>query len=462
MKLLSSLLNIIFHPRNGNLSDEEDFSLDEIRQISLKAMLSQLERCLKYPFIMKEKYETLKANLREVIESPQVTSRQFKDYICLLYPEMDRKGDWHEGIDYLKLAVAVRQSEEDILESYIWFSLFHSYIADYKAAIDIAQKGIELAQKLKDNSSLMRAMSDVARGYRSLGNYEKPIAYYNGIIEIARRENDEEEEAHSYGSMGLTYWHLNEYEKSLAALQTAQDKFIELTNEERTGHTFNNMGLVYTDLGLYNEALNSFERAAVFARNSGDKKEFALTEGNIGMAYFFINQPNKALSYLKRTMRTMEELQSYYRLAKAKIQIARVYQNMPQNADMLEVALQYAKESYEIGLRYRIIHFEIMAAYQAIILKDLNQIDEAVSISKKAVEILDQVKVFDGLEEEIYFNHYLILKEKDAVEAIFYLMKSNKEMEMKLEKITNSNYRESFLNTELHKRILAEVAKNTN
>jgi hypothetical protein len=158
----------------------------------------------------------------------------------------------------------------------------------------------------------------------------------------------------------------------------------------------------------------------------------------------------------------MGELQDNYRLAKAQTQIALVYQNMPPNADSPEIALRYAKEAYEIGSRYQLIHFEITgASYQAIILKGMNRIHEAILLSKVAVGLLDRAKVFDGLEEEIYFNHYLILKEIDPVEAVFYLKKSKKEVETKLEKITDTNFQRSFLNVELHQAILKEAEKYT-
>jgi len=463
MNLLNYLFNVFFQRKNENLNIEEDLGEDELRQFYLKQVLLHLDRCLKYPSKMKEKYETLKENFSEIINNPHVDSGQFKEYIRLLYPEMDRKGDWQEGISYLKMALTVRGLEADILESYLWLSLLHSYISDYKPAMEFARKSIESAKKLNDNLSLTMAMQYLARIYRSQGKYKKSIWYYDKVIKIAQRNNNEEKIAHAYGSKGLTYWHMNEYENGLHALKTAQDMFIRLKDERHTGHTFNNMGLIYTELGLYPEALRHFEKAVVIAKEREDVKEFGLTEGNIGMVYFFLKQYDTALTYLKRTMQTMDKLQSKYRLAKAKTQIAWIYRNSAQDINTLQTALNYAEDAYEIGLRYHIIHFQIIgASYQAIILKDLLQINEAISFSRRAVKLLDKVKVFDGLEEEIYFNHYLILGAIATTEAIFYLEKSYKEVLMKLGKIANSNFKKSYLSIELHKRILDEIEKYTN
>lgn len=458
MKSLNHFFEGFFQRRINYQHSNKDLSDDEIQQLHLQGVLSHLNFCLKEPLKVPEKYETLKENFHDIIHYSQVDTRQFLEYVRLLYPEIDRKGDWQEGIRYLNLAIDHRQAKEDILESYLWLSLLHSYIPDYEPAITFAQKGIELAQTLRDNLSLILVMGYLARVYRSQGDYHRAISYYDDIIEIAQQDNNDQEIAHAYGSKGLTYWHLKEYENALQALETAQKMFIKLNNEKRTGHTFNNMGLVYTDLGLYSIALLHFEKAIAIAKKREDKKEFALIEGNMGKAYFFLNEYDKALSYLKRTMRTMEELQSNYRLAKAKSQIALVYQNMPPSTASPEVALQYAKEAYEIGLRYQIIHFEIIgASYQAITLKGMNRISEAILLSKIAVELLDNTKVFDGLEEEIYFNHYLILKELHSIEALFYLKKSQNEVQTKLGKITSSNFQRSFMNIELHRRISNEI-----
>jgi tetratricopeptide (TPR) repeat protein len=460
MNYVKHLWQGLLQHKSTRPTSNRDFDDDEIQQEYVKGILWPLNFCLKYPLKVAERYETLKANFPEIIHYPQIETRQFIEYVRLLYPEMERKGDWQEGIRYLKLALDARQAKEDLLESYLWLALFHSHIPDYEPAVTFAQKGIELAQSLKDASSLIFTMEYLARVYRSQGNYETAIRYYDETIQLAQQHNIAEEVAHAYGSKGLTYWHMKEYENALRALKTSQDMLVQFNNRKRVGHTFNNMGLVYTDLGLYREALLHFEKAVEIAKDKEDKREFALTEGNIGMAYFYLKQYDTALAYLKRTMRTMDELQSNYRLAKAKSQIGLIYQNMPQGSAPLEIALQYSKESYEIGVRRYIIHFEIIgASYQAVILKRMNRIDEAISLSKRAVELLEKVKVFDGLEEEIYFNHYLTLKEVDAAQANSYLKQSYKEVQTKLEKISNPAFRESFLKIELHQRILSEAEK---
>jgi tetratricopeptide (TPR) repeat protein len=462
MKLLNRFFEALFQRSTYQPGLDKDLSDQEIQQLHLQGVLSHLNFCLNHPMQVADKYETLRENFPDIAYHPQVDNPQYLKYVRLLYPEMERRGDWQEGISYLKLAINNRKAKEDLLESYRWLSLFHSYIADYEQAITFAQKGIELAQILRDNLSLTLVMNHLARVYRSRGDYARAIRYYEEVIQIARQNNNDEELAHSYGSKGLTYWHLKEFENALGDLQSAQEMFIKLNNKRRVGHTFNNMGLVYTDLGLHSPALFHFEKALAIAEKRDDKREFALIEGNIGTVYFFLKQYDTALAYLKRTMRTMDELQNNYRLAKSKARIALIYQNMQPDTVPRDIALQYSKEAYEIGLRYQIIHFEIIgASYQAIILKDMNRINEAMLLSRKAVELLGTAKGFDGVEEEIYFNHYLILKEIDLVEAVFYLKKSQKEVQTKLEKMTNPDFQRSFLNIELHQRILGEIEKWT-
>jgi tetratricopeptide (TPR) repeat protein len=462
MNVVNYFLELMFGKRRSTLSDEQALGQDEIKELYLQGILSHLKSCVSNPSKISQKYETLKENFPEIAHNPQVDAKQFIDYIRILYPELDRKGDWREGLSFLVGAATTERTEAELMECYLWLSLFSGYVTNYEPAIAFARKAIELAKKLRDDLSLTVAMKYLARVYRSQGDYRTAIAYYDEVIKIAGQRNDDAEIAHSYGSKGLTYWHLKQYESALQALQTAHGIFIRLADEKRTGQTYNSMGLVYTELGLYDRALLHFEKAVEIARRRDDKKEFALTEGNIGMTYCFLKKHEMALAYLGRTMQTMTDLQHNYRLAKAQIQIAYVYWHRSQETDHREIALQYSKEGYEIGLRHNILHFQIIgASYQAIILQGLNRISEALPLSELAVTLLDRIKLFDGLEEEIYFNHYLMLKGINAAGADIYLKKAHDEVQTKLGNVSDDGFRTSLLNTELHQRIISEARETS-
>lgn len=461
MNVVNSFSELFFPKEGSHLLTGQNLEPSEIKEVHLQGILSHLKFCARFPSRAGEKYETLKENFPDIIHNPHVNTQQFLEYVRLLYPELDKKGDWHDGLDFMGAATAASRTDTELLECYLWLSLFSGYVTNYEQAMNSARQAINLAQELKDDRSLTVAMKYLARIHRAKGSYEKAIEYYDEVINIAEQRHDGEEIAHAYGSKGLTYWHLKEYESALHALQTSQDIFIRLGNEKRTGHTFNNMGLVLTELGLYDKALLHFERAVEIATRLGDKKELALTEGNIGMVYCFLRNHDTALAYLRRTMKTMDDLQHKYRLAKAKLQIAIVYWNKSQDTGDREIALQYAKEGYEIGLRHDIIHFQIIgASYQAIILNGLNRIAQAKSLSEHAVALLKKVRILDGLEEEIYFNHYLILRDGESAEANVYLKRSYEELQTKLGKLSDATFKKSFLSTDLHRTILGEVERN--
>lgn len=435
---------------------QKDLSDAEVGAVYLRAVLSHVNCCSRDPKRAAAKYATLKEHFPEIVVDSRVGEASFRLYVRILYPEIDRRGDWQEGVGYLLLAIDTRQTTSELLAAHLWLSHLYGHLAEYEQASRFAHSSAGFARSLNDDRALVTAMNYLAKTERSQGSYASAVRRYEQIIKIARRTGNDDEVAHSYVSKGLTYWHLKEYEKALDTLTAAQQMAISLGNEERIGNTHNNIGLVYTDLGLYQEALDQFQRALTIARSRQDRREAALTEGNLGMAHFFSGSMDLALMCLRNTLRAMEDLHSYYRLAKVKCQIGWVYQSSAMDPTSRAVALQYCRDAYEIGLQYGIVHFEIIgASYQAAILDSLDRSDEARALSRMATTVLDRIRVFDGLEEEIYFNHYLVMRDVDSGEAVTYLRKAYEEVRARAQGIMNHDLRKSFLQIALHQRILA-------
>ncbi len=78
---------------------------------------------------------------------------------------------------------------------------------------------------------------------------------------------------------------------------------------------------------------------------------------------------------------------------------------------------------------------------------ELGNLGRALSHSAEAVRLLDRVGPIEVLDEEILYNHYLVLRDnQDLDEATRYLKKAYSRMKSKADKIKDSGDRELFLN----------------
>ena len=217
------------------------------------------------------------------------------------------------------------------------------------------------------------------------------------------------------------------------------------------------MGLVYAEVGLYKKAVYFHEQALKIAVKSKDMRERALNQGNIGMAYLYLGEYEKAIDYLTDALQNAEKLKSKYRTAKANAQLSLAYRLRDSNEEDLEIAARYAIESYRVGCETGIIHFRILGA-SYIGMSYLKQGDSAgaIKFSSEAVRLLDWQLVFDGCEEEIYFNHFLIMEKQNRREAGRFLKKSFVCLQKKLSQTSSRDFRNSLSrNIELNRSILS-------
>ncbi|MDJ0697239.1 CHAT domain-containing tetratricopeptide repeat protein [Mastigocoleus sp. MO_188.B34] len=178
-----------------------------------------------------------------------------------------------------------------------------------KQAINKWERALELWQKLgEDKKTLIIITGSIGHAYRSLGDKQQALKYYNQVLLLQREIADEPGEALTLYSIASIYYSsgkmqqaLNFYNQALLIMQKVNDKSAQAT-------TLNSIGAVYDDLGDKQQALKFFNQALPLRREVKDKNGEALTLNRIGSVYDDLGDKQQALDYYNRALTINQEI----------------------------------------------------------------------------------------------------------------------------------------------------------
>lgn len=213
-------------------------------------------------------------------------------------------------------------------------------------AILFADKGIELAQKLK----LKKLEADLTRfkGMINWNFFHENITYdlYNKALSLSREIGDKEGEAFSCDRLGVTYFYNQEYEKAIQYFEKAKSLFEKLNNYEGLGYVYSHLNWLYSSKKEFKKAIEAGYKALNFRMSLKNYEGISNSYADLGQTYKNHN-PDSTLKYLEMSVRLAREKHLELPLAEHTTLLSDVYFQ----SKNYEKALQYASESYSLAYK---------------------------------------------------------------------------------------------------------------
>ncbi|MCP5002352.1 MAG: tetratricopeptide repeat protein, partial [Planctomycetes bacterium] len=226
-------------------------------------------------------------------------------------------------------------------------------------------------------------LNNIAIEYKSLGQFDEALDFYNRALEIQQ----------------------------------------QLGDQERVGRVLHNMGVVYRDTGDPAQALELHLRALEIREQIGVPRSIARTLSNIGSDYRDLGELEKAAAYFQRSIGMWEEIGSKPGLVEALTSIAELHRQVGSYEaarEALERALALATEA---GLQLSSALRELVEVYGALglsreMLEAFQQYDASTKeryTEEKTRSIAEMQARFDADQKE---KEIELLRQQQALQAL--------------------------------------------
>jgi len=278
--------------------------------------------------------------------------------------------------------IAPNIDDVEILSDY---AKIYYILGDYDKAIEYYEKSlnITLATLGENHPSTATSYNNIGSAWYSKGEYDKAIAYYEKDLNItlATLGENHPSTATSYNNIGGVWYSKGEYDKAIAYYEKSLKIRLATLGENHpdTATSYNNIGSAWNSKGEYDKAIAYYEkslkiRLATLGENHPDT---ATSYNNIGGAWYSKGEYDKAIEYYEKSL---------------KIRLATLGENHPSTATSYNnIGLAwYSKGEYDKAIEYyekalHILHgvFPNGHRYIDITTKSLNSAKESLKNEPK-------------------------------------------------------------------------------
>lgn len=187
---------------------------------------------------------------------------------------------------------------------------FHYYaLSNYGEAVKYGLAALAFAEKLKDDSYISSALTDVANAYSRLGQYERSIAYQTRAYDIAKKLKNRPMEAVALSNLGYDSYLSNKLPESERYTKLAIDIMRAEGMFREEGYATHNLGMLYKKRGEYALAKANYDRALPLYLKAGDRRPEAFLWDSYGELYIALGEFEKASDALNKAVVMSREIQ---------------------------------------------------------------------------------------------------------------------------------------------------------
>ncbi len=261
-----------------------------------------------------------------------------------------------------------------------------------QTAIDFANQGIELAQKINYQKGLAGCYGSLGYCYINLDN-EKAMEYTKKALAIRLKINDKIGIANSLNVLGVIDYYQGSYLPSIENHLKAMKMREEIGDVIKMATSYNNIALVYLAIEDYQTALQYLKKGLKIRKLKNDKKGISIIEGNIGDIYSRMKKYDSALVYLNDALIISKEIGNKKTVAGIYLVIAKI--NLELNED--EKAIKNYEASNDIYINLDEKHGIAQAETGiALVYQKEGNIEEAI---KHAQAAFKQGKLINSLDK---------------------------------------------------------------
>ncbi|BAG05446.1 tetratricopeptide repeat protein [Microcystis aeruginosa] len=259
---------------------------------------------------------------------------------------LDLQGFYRKQADHYEQVIAGSQREQVCYRNSLSYlgSCYRS-LGQYEKAIAFNQQCLDISKEMEDWQGVAISLGNLGFCYKSLGKYDKAIAYHQQYHDISEEIGDRRGVAISLGNMGSCYYSLGQYEKAIAYHQQSLEISEEIGYRQGVASSLGNLGNCYKSLGQYEKAIFYHQQCHDISEAMGDRKGVAISLGNLGNCYYDLGQYEKAIDLYQQYHDISEKISFRQGVAISFGNLSNCYSSLGQ----YEKAIAYHQQSLDIS-----------------------------------------------------------------------------------------------------------------
>ncbi len=165
-----------------------------------------------------------------------------------------------------------------------------------------------IAGSQREQVCYRNSLSYLGSCYRSLGQYEKAIAYHRQCLDISKKIEDWQGVATSLCGLGICYKSLGQYEKAISYHQKFHDISEAMSDWKGVAISLGNLGNCYYDLVQYEKAIDLYQQYHDISEKIRFRQGVAISLGNLSNCYNCLGQYEKAIAYHQQSLDISEKI----------------------------------------------------------------------------------------------------------------------------------------------------------
>lgn len=195
---------------------------------------------------------------------------------------------------------------------------------------------IKVYEITQDDSAKVNLLTSISLGYSEIGGYAKALDFAERGLKLSQKINHRFGEASSYNNFGIVYDYQSDYDKAMEYYLKSLKIFEEIGNKKGAALIYNNVGIVYENLSDYARSLDYYFKSLKLKEGIDDKKGMAYSYNNIGNIYEALHEYKTALDYYLKGLKLFEETNNSYGVSGCLINVGNIYFSLKDYTKALE------------------------------------------------------------------------------------------------------------------------------
>ncbi len=278
----------------------------------------------------------------------------------------------------------------------------YSFIS-FDKALYYGNQELATAQKLKNDTTIALAYSDLGIAYNRGGNFKQALVSYEQSLALRKKLKLNDKVAGTLSNIATIYEHQGNYLKAIQYMNNALKIYTALKDEQHEAILLSNIGTLYIDNSKFTDAKKYLEESLEISRRLNLKTVEGNNLTNLGNYYRSTNNDNMAVTYYEQAVKLFTELNDLHGIATNNNNLGSIYQKkkLYQKAvNYLQKSLasrREIKDSLGIASTYK----NLTDAY--IPLKNYRQADSCITAA---------ISIFTAIDAKDYLREAYILSSK--------------------------------------------------